>query len=176
MAYTGHFLLQPSTATHQAAGQLSLTWYRAYDPRTGVWLNRDPIEEHGGVHLYRFCENQPTRLRDTNGLFTSYAGVSSSRDDITNRHLSGIAALEWSPGLTVDASGAGAESGGFVGQASRAGGLGTLWARLSEAILAAFAINECSKARKAYFDCMTLGATDCGNEERRVRKICGALR
>jgi RHS repeat-associated protein len=31
--------------------------YRYYDPTTGRWPSRDPIEEEGGVNLYRFVEN-----------------------------------------------------------------------------------------------------------------------
>ncbi len=31
--------------------------YRHYDPCVGRWLNRDPIEEKGGLNLYAFCEN-----------------------------------------------------------------------------------------------------------------------
>ena len=33
--------------------------YRYYDPETGRWLNRDPIEERGGVNLYGFVGNDP---------------------------------------------------------------------------------------------------------------------
>jgi RHS repeat-associated protein len=31
--------------------------YRFYDPETGRWPSRDPIEEEGGVNLYGFCYN-----------------------------------------------------------------------------------------------------------------------
>ena len=31
--------------------------YRHYDPVTGMWLQRDGIEEHGGVALYSFISN-----------------------------------------------------------------------------------------------------------------------
>jgi RHS repeat-associated protein len=31
--------------------------YRYYDPPTGRWLNRDPIEESGGLNLYGFVGN-----------------------------------------------------------------------------------------------------------------------
>jgi RHS repeat-associated protein len=33
--------------------------YRWYDPVTGRWLSRDPIEEEGGVNLYGFVKNKP---------------------------------------------------------------------------------------------------------------------
>jgi RHS repeat-associated protein len=31
--------------------------YRYYQPETGRWLSRDPIEEEGGINLYGFVEN-----------------------------------------------------------------------------------------------------------------------
>ena len=31
--------------------------FRYYDPLTGRWLNRDPIEEEGGINLYAFVGN-----------------------------------------------------------------------------------------------------------------------
>ena len=45
-----------SQETHARSG-LILYLYRAYDPVTGRWLNRDPIEEEGGANLYGFVEN-----------------------------------------------------------------------------------------------------------------------
>ena len=37
-------------------------------PAFGRWLNRDPIEEEGGVNLYGFCENRPHFDYDFLGL------------------------------------------------------------------------------------------------------------
>jgi hypothetical protein len=39
-----------------------------YDPSTGRFLSRDPIEEVGGVHLYAYCHNRPALARDPLGL------------------------------------------------------------------------------------------------------------
>jgi RHS repeat-associated protein len=52
---------------HQPSG-LSLYLYRAYDPNLQRWLNRDPIEELGGVNLYAFVSNDPIRFVDPFGL------------------------------------------------------------------------------------------------------------
>ena len=41
--------------------------YRFYHPPLMRWLNRDSIEEEGGLNLYRFCDNCPTTLVDSNG-------------------------------------------------------------------------------------------------------------
>jgi uncharacterized protein RhaS with RHS repeats len=42
--------------------------YRYYDPVTGRWPSRDPIEENGGVNLYVFVENYGVGLIDVFGL------------------------------------------------------------------------------------------------------------
>ena len=39
-----------------------------YNPSAGRWLNRDPIEERGGILLYGFATNQPVSAYDTRGL------------------------------------------------------------------------------------------------------------
>ncbi len=39
-----------------------------YNPSTGRWLSRDPIEERGGINLYGFVENSPVDLTDRLGL------------------------------------------------------------------------------------------------------------
>lgn len=42
--------------------------YRHYDPETGRWLNRDPIEELGGLNLYGFVGNDGVNGWDVLGL------------------------------------------------------------------------------------------------------------
>src|SRR5438045_6658077 len=34
--------------------------FRVYDPILQRWLNRDPLQEQGGLNLYRFASNAPT--------------------------------------------------------------------------------------------------------------------
>lgn len=41
--------------------------YRYYDPRRGRWINHDPIEEHGGPHLYAYVGNTPVGTYDRLG-------------------------------------------------------------------------------------------------------------
>jgi RHS repeat-associated protein len=43
--------------------------YRYYDPVTGRWPSRDPIEESGGVNLYGFIMNNPIIYHDYLGKF-----------------------------------------------------------------------------------------------------------
>jgi RHS repeat-associated protein len=42
--------------------------YRYYQPKTGRWLGRDPIQEQGGVNLYGFVTNRPMTAVDFLGL------------------------------------------------------------------------------------------------------------
>jgi len=42
--------------------------YRYYDPATGRWPSRDPIEERGGVNLYGFVGNEGVNWVDYLGL------------------------------------------------------------------------------------------------------------
>jgi hypothetical protein len=39
-----------------------------YDPLVGRWLNRDPVEEAGGINLYRYCGNRTPNRIDPFGL------------------------------------------------------------------------------------------------------------
>lgn len=41
-----------------------------YNPATGTWLSRDPIEEQGGLNLYGFVGNAPINKIDALGLYT----------------------------------------------------------------------------------------------------------
>ena len=58
--YTGHF--------HHIPTGMALTWFRAYVPGTGRWLNRDPIAERGGMNLYGYVGNRPINAYDPFGL------------------------------------------------------------------------------------------------------------
>jgi RHS repeat-associated protein len=42
--------------------------YRYYDPKTGRWPSRDPIEEEGGINLYGFVGNDGVNKLDILGL------------------------------------------------------------------------------------------------------------
>jgi hypothetical protein len=41
--------------------------FRYYDPETGRWPNRDPIEEDGGANIYGFNANNPVKYWDILG-------------------------------------------------------------------------------------------------------------
>ena len=50
--------------------------YRWYDPLTGRWPSRDPIEEEGGVNLYGFVGNDSTGVIDFLRMLTTIAFIS----------------------------------------------------------------------------------------------------
>ena len=56
---------------HAKSG-LDMAVYRFYDPDLGRWLNRDPVEERGGVNLYRYVNNDPISKTDLSGLSPWY--------------------------------------------------------------------------------------------------------
>jgi RHS repeat-associated protein len=43
--------------------------YRWYAPNLQRWVNRDPIEEVGGINLYEYARNRPINIIDSFGLF-----------------------------------------------------------------------------------------------------------
>ena len=56
-----------STKYFNTKSSLYYYGYRFYHPRLMRWLNRDPIEEEGGLNLYAFCQNDPLFYYDPNG-------------------------------------------------------------------------------------------------------------
>jgi len=56
----------PPTPTATASG-VRFYGYRLYNPELGRWINRDPIEEEGGLNLYGFVLNNPLQFIDILG-------------------------------------------------------------------------------------------------------------
>jgi RHS repeat-associated protein len=55
--------------------------YRYYDPVTGRWPSRDPIEEEGGINLYGFVGNDGVNKNDVYGLYpTEEAAVDAAKN------------------------------------------------------------------------------------------------
>jgi len=46
---------------------LSYYGHRYYNPSTGRWLSRDPLQEQGAVNLYGYVDNDPSDYFDTDG-------------------------------------------------------------------------------------------------------------
>ncbi len=60
IGFTGHF--------HHGPSGLVLAPLRLYDPETGRWIRRDPIQEDGGLNLYAYCSGDPVNAIDPSGL------------------------------------------------------------------------------------------------------------
>jgi len=63
--------------------------YRYYDPVSGSWPSRDPIEEAGGVNLYSYVENDPGNETDLLGLKNGPGAEESPKEAA---HAAGVAA------------------------------------------------------------------------------------
>jgi RHS repeat-associated protein len=65
-----------STENQRFGPCVGLYGYRYYDPVTGRWPSRDPIEERGGVNLYGFLGNDGVNKREYLGLsYTAKEGA-----------------------------------------------------------------------------------------------------
>jgi RHS repeat-associated protein len=60
-----------SPKTQAFEGVVMYYGYRFYDPETGRWPSRDPIEEQGGMNLYGFVGNSAIASVDAFGLKTT---------------------------------------------------------------------------------------------------------
>jgi RHS repeat-associated protein len=75
------FLNQPyqfSTKHYDEKTGFSYYGYRFYSPGIGRWINRDPLEEAGGINLYAFVGNNPVDLVDPDGQSVSGAIVAGA--------------------------------------------------------------------------------------------------
>lgn len=57
-----------STKYEDAETSLLYYGFRYYDPVTGRWLSRDPMQEEGGLNLYGMVENDPVNRWDLLGM------------------------------------------------------------------------------------------------------------
>ena len=64
-------------ATFHAPDVLCYYGYRYYDPVTGRWPNRDPIEERGGANLYGFVGNDGVNSWDYLGMAVASGGFTA---------------------------------------------------------------------------------------------------
>jgi RHS repeat-associated protein len=55
--------------------KLNLAVHRAYNAKCGVWLNRDPIGEIGGINLFSYCDNDSINHSDLSGLYRTLPGL-----------------------------------------------------------------------------------------------------
>ncbi|MCG9752332.1 RHS repeat protein [Vibrio brasiliensis] len=66
------FALQPfgmSTKRSDFTSGIVYFGYRFYMPNLGRWLNRDPLQEQGGINLYAYVDGDPLGYVDPDGRF-----------------------------------------------------------------------------------------------------------
>ena len=61
------FAFRFSTKYWENEAKLYYYGYRFYVPESGRWLNRDPIEERGGLNVNAFSSNNATCFFDVDG-------------------------------------------------------------------------------------------------------------
>jgi RHS repeat-associated protein len=112
---------------YHAPSGLYLTKFRAYDPQTGRWLSRDPIEEAGGINLYGYVGGNPVSYTDPLGLASTGAACVSecvatggSLGGATGGIVGGAAGMLCTAGAPVCVP-AGAEAGIVIGGIAGAG-------------------------------------------------------
>ena len=102
-AMADEFAFRFSTKYCNIETELYYYGYRYYSPSLMRWLNRDPIEEHGGLNLYAFCGNNGVSYFDGIGLWaiTIISSMTTSDDEAVWRKydknsviVSGVGSLE----------------------------------------------------------------------------------
>ncbi|MFH1498788.1 MAG: RHS repeat-associated core domain-containing protein [Verrucomicrobiota bacterium] len=69
--YASTNLYRFSTKPLDSVSELYYYGFRYYNPSTGRWPSRDPIQELGGFNLYGMVENDPVNFFDISGLYKS---------------------------------------------------------------------------------------------------------
>jgi len=67
---------QWSSKEHHEPSGLVYYLHRYYNPETGRWVSRDPIEERGGVNLFGMVGNDPINFIDLFGLYGTATAIS----------------------------------------------------------------------------------------------------
>ena len=73
-----------SSKEYHAATGFYYYGYRFYAPSLQRWLNRDPLEELGGLNLYGFAANNPVDNVDTDGKQTNTTTTMTNSSQVTH--------------------------------------------------------------------------------------------
>lgn len=92
--------------------------FRYYNPSTGRWPNRDPIEERGGLNLYAMVGNSPVNRTDYLGLYcktTIFFGHTGEGASVANAEFVKLAKESVVKGLDGSTNQSACDAYGFVG-------------------------------------------------------------
>jgi RHS repeat-associated protein len=80
LAIAAAFFATPNLQAKYLDDETDLIYYgyRYYNPSTGRWLSRDPMEEDSSVNLYGYIDNEPIDGYDFLGLFDLYTHTDGS--------------------------------------------------------------------------------------------------
>jgi len=89
--------------SYDIASGVTYYGFRYYDPETGRWPSRDPVQEDGGLNLYGFVENSSINTWDLLGNVPSWKRCTSPEVWTTDPNGStppadGCSAPGWLPG------------------------------------------------------------------------------
>ncbi len=95
---------------------LHYNYYRDYDPRTGRYVEADPIGLAGGVNLYQYAKSNPIRYTDPDGLnpYLIFLGVGLAANEIANSDV---------PMIGGGLAKAGAKAAGIACQGTKSAGV-----------------------------------------------------
>ena len=71
--------------THTPLRALSVKGHRYYNPGLGRWINRDPVEERGGLNVYLFVRNSAVFAIDGLGLRCRYVVLFGHGSDLAQQ-------------------------------------------------------------------------------------------
>ena len=92
-----------SMPRHNLSG-MALYSFRAYEPNLQRWLNQDPIQERGGLNLYRFVDNIPVNKVDPLGLQPPQVIAIEILDSPEAQELEDVAAKDAEAGVQATAT------------------------------------------------------------------------
>jgi RHS repeat-associated protein len=105
---------------------MNLTYTRAYNSVLDRFLNRDTVEEDGGVNLYQYAENSPTNFRDPSGRGIIKIGICIVLLVMCVKYNSAASCrlfpMVCSPGCKLGGKGGGGGGGGRGGGRGGGGG------------------------------------------------------
>jgi RHS repeat-associated protein len=101
--------------------------YRYYNTTTGKWINRDPIEETGGVNVYGFVGNNGINTLDILGLYEGGGDGACEPGKVKDKKCLDDCFEDYKKKNKSVLSGIGSRAAGWAAGGATAGGRGVPW-------------------------------------------------